>query len=138
MPTPSTPLPPGSLVYRAIRSKGWKSGDNAQIAAFFLKIDREDKPDEEELSVLYQVNCEEGVRCIADANRCFGAFALRVDEIRKAGLEVIYSHDEERPYHASILNVPKNKDGEEDRAIEIADFLATEARIDHHANWKKR
>ena len=126
------PIPSDAMVFRAISYKRWIKNDVVAPDAFLLRTARIDRQAESTLSVLTEADCSEEI-CFAGLNTCFGEIQVKVETIRQLGLEIIDDSEElDKPYHASILNLPQH----EGETLAEAEFLA--GKLAKAAKIKKR
>lgn len=117
------PIPPETIVYRAIRKSVWVIEGELQYTAFVLNSEK----NEEELSVLLEGNCRDGEYCAAKARACYGEIVLKAEAFINLGLTVIPTPREDLPYHVSVYGLPayyeSAEDKEESEARNIADEI---------------
>ncbi len=109
-----------TILYRAIKTKGWIDPDEGSIDANAFKL----RVDEEYLSAsLKQEHSYRGLK------KCYGVIAVRVSTLRRLGLNSVI--DDKDPDYVKIYNLPSNED--EQLAIDIGISIAEEAKI--VSNW---
>ncbi|WYL98011.2 MAG: hypothetical protein HEQ35_26125 [Gloeotrichia echinulata IR180] len=113
------PLPPDTVVYRALLRKQWIDEDTGRVKAdaYFLRAS------EPGLSVNIASVCSPE-QCAGLFRKCYGVASLEVGRVREIGLDV----EQDSRNHANIVGVPYREDDLAE-AERLAGLLAKRSQI---------